>query len=140
MSSKRVAPRQRIAGERGETLIEFAFASIIFFTLIFGVVQFGIAIWNYNLISDLAQEGARWAAVRGPGAGMTTTTTDVQNYVNSRALNLTVTVTTPLGAPSAISQGNPVEVTVTHALSAGGGILPSWTFNVASTGRMIMTR
>ena len=49
----------------GAQLVEFALASTIFFMTIFGVMGFGIAVWQFNMVADLAQEGARWAAVRG---------------------------------------------------------------------------
>ena len=51
-------------GDCGQQLVEFALASTIFFTTIFGVLGFGLAVWH-NMVADLAQEGARWAAVRG---------------------------------------------------------------------------
>ena len=138
-------------GERGDTLIEFAFASIIFFTMIFGAVEFGLAVWNYNLVSDLAQEGARFAAVRGASGTVACTgpafaspcrasTSDVGTFVQSRAIGLTVTTTTPLGAPSTKTSGSVVEVNVRHTLAVGGGLLPAWNFDVQSTARMIVAR
>ena len=57
--------RRRMGDDRGANLVEFALASTIFFMTIFGVLGFGVAVWRYNMVADLAQEGARWAAVRG---------------------------------------------------------------------------
>lgn len=132
--------RSRLAQERGETLIEFAFASVIFFVLIFGIIEFGISIWNYNLVSDLAQEGARYAAVHGLNSGAPKTQAEVSDYVNTRAIGLAVTTTTPLGAPGTLTAGSVVEVRVSHTLSWGGGLLPTWNFPVQSGARMIVTR
>ena len=47
--------------QRGQSLVEFALSSVLFFSLIFGIIQFGRAIFQYNTVSSLAQEGARWA-------------------------------------------------------------------------------
>jgi Flp pilus assembly protein TadG len=57
--------REQVRDNRGQSLVEFAFASIVFFMMLFGIVEFGIAVWRYNMVADLAQEGARWASVRG---------------------------------------------------------------------------
>lgn len=138
------ARRRRSSGrknERGETLIEFAFASVVFFMLIFGSIEFGLSVWNYNLVSDLAQEGARYAAVHGMNSGDPKTTLDIENYVQSRAIGLTpLTTTTPLGAPSTLGAGSVVAVEVSHTLSWGGGLLPVWNFPVSSRAEMIVTR
>ena len=138
--SRRVVRGRSRRFERGETLIEFAFASVIFFVMIFGTIEFGIAIWNYNLVSDLAQEGARYAAVHGLNSGSPMTEAQVGTYVDTRAIGLSVTTTTPLGSPGGMAAGNIVEVQVAHTLTAGGGLLPAWNFNIQSTARMIVTR
>lgn len=138
-------PQRR--GERGQELIEFAFASVIFFVMIFGILEFGLAIWNYNLVSDLAQEGARYAIVHGQKSATVdafatgpASEGSISAYVNSRALSLTVTTTTPLGAPSGMVRGDVVEVQVVHNLSVGGGLLPFWNFPIRSNARMIVAR
>ena len=57
--------RRRMGDDRGENLVEFALASTVFFMTLFGIIIFGIGVWRYNMVSDLAQEGARWASVHG---------------------------------------------------------------------------
>ena len=61
----KAARRWLLGDDRGENIIEFALASTVFFTTIFGIIIFGIGVWQYNMVSDLAQEGARWASVHG---------------------------------------------------------------------------
>ena len=134
------AGRRRRNGERGESLIEFAFASMMFFASIFAVLEFGQVIWRYNLVSNLAQEGARYAAVHGLNSGSPMSEAQIGTYVTSRSIGMAVTVTTPGGAPNTILPGNMVEVRVVHNLSIGGGILPLWSFPMQSTGRMMITR
>ena len=134
--------RSRRCGERGETLIEFAFASVIFFMMIFGALEFGIAVWNYNLVSDLAQEGARYAAVHGQTSGDPRDETAVATFVTSRSIGLTVTTTTAptSSSPGDVAAGDTVTVTVSHTLNIGGGIIPSWNFPVQSSAQMTVTR
>ena len=129
-------------GERGETLVEFAFASVIFFMIVFGALEFGNAIWNYNLISDLAQEGARYAAVHGLNSGSPVNTAAVDTYVQGRASGLLtgITVTTPNGSPSTLKSGDVVSVRVAYTITAGGGFIPSWNIPISSTAHMIVAR
>ena len=134
---KRHAPRRHT--ERGETLVEFAFASIIFFAVIFGVLQFGLAIWNYNLVSDLAQEGARYAAVHGQTSSTPKTLAQLDAYVQGLAYGLTVS-TTGSDDPSAVAAGLPVTVRVSYTLATGGGIIPAWNIPISSTAKMTVTR
>lgn len=121
--------------------MEFAFASVLFFTFIFGILLMGIGVWNYNFVSNLAQEGARFAAVHGQYSGTPKTTTDVATFVTSRAVNLSpLTVTTPGGAPGTKIVGDVVQVRVSYTLNLGGGIVPTWNFPVVGNAQMVMTR
>ena len=50
-------------GERGATLVEFAIGATVFLTVMFGVIEFGRALWVHNALSDAARRGARYAVV-----------------------------------------------------------------------------
>src|SRR5438093_611632 len=54
---------RRRRGEGGETLVEFALALTVFLMTVLGTMELGIGVFRYNMMSDLAQEGSRWAAV-----------------------------------------------------------------------------
>lgn len=47
--------------ERGATLVEFAIGATVFLTLMFGVIEFGRALWTHNALADAARRGARYA-------------------------------------------------------------------------------
>ena len=49
--------------ERGSTLVEFAIGATVFLTAVFGVLEFGRALWVHNALSDAARRGARYAVV-----------------------------------------------------------------------------
>ena len=51
--------------ERGSALVEFAIASTVALTLIFGIVDFGRGLYTYHLVSNAARAGSRYAIVRG---------------------------------------------------------------------------
>ena len=49
--------------ERGSTLVEFAIGVTVFATAMFGVLEFGRALWVHNALTDAARRGARYAAL-----------------------------------------------------------------------------
>ena len=57
----RVAKR----GEGGQALTEFALISLIFFMLVFGMIDIGRAVWHYNALAEATREGTRYAIVHG---------------------------------------------------------------------------
>lgn len=52
-------------GQRGQAIAEFAVVGIIFIAVIFGMIDVGRAVWNYNTVAQAAREGARYAVVHG---------------------------------------------------------------------------
>jgi Flp pilus assembly protein TadG len=63
--------------EKGQTLVEFAFVAVLFFTVLFAIVEFGRALWTWNTIVQATRAGARFAVVETP----TSTDTQVKNFV-----------------------------------------------------------
>jgi Flp pilus assembly protein TadG len=49
--------------ERGQEVVEFALILPLLMTLLFGIVEFGWAVFSYNTIANAAREGARWGIV-----------------------------------------------------------------------------
>lgn len=131
--------QKSLRDDRGDALVEFAIASVLFFITIFGVLGFGLAVWRYNLVADLAQEGARWASVRGSSSSSPAAQSDVQTYVMSRAIGMGVIVTTT-PAPSTLSAGAVVTVRVDTRFTPFTTLVPSATLNLSSTAKMIMAR
>ena len=50
--------------ERGATLLEFAIVAVVFFTAMFGVLEFGRLLFTHNALRDAARRGTRYAVVR----------------------------------------------------------------------------
>lgn len=91
--------------ERGSELVEFAMTAWLLVLILFGVYQWGYTMYAYHFVTYAAQEGARFASVRGdtwseyettscstsapPNFAMkyacTASATDIQNYVQSLA-------------------------------------------------------
>jgi Flp pilus assembly protein TadG len=125
--------------DRGQSLIEFALASVIFFMTMFGTLEFGLAIWRYNMVSDLAQEGARWASVHGMNSSSPASSADVQTFVRSRTPGFTVNVTTTPD-PSTVGAGGTVDVVVQSSYTPMTGLIPQATISLNSRARMVVSR
>ncbi len=50
---------------RGATLVEGAIVLMVFLTLIFGMLDLGIAVLRFNTLSEAARQGAREAIIHG---------------------------------------------------------------------------
>ena len=53
------------ARRRGATSAEMALVIMVFLTLVFGMLELAIAIFQYHVVSQTARHGARLAIVRG---------------------------------------------------------------------------
>ena len=62
--------------QKGQTLVEFALAVVLFLTLLFGIIEFGRALWTWNSIVQATRAGARFAVTSDP-----TNTTAIKNWV-----------------------------------------------------------
>jgi Flp pilus assembly protein TadG len=124
-------------GERGETLIEFALALALFLATILGTMIFGIIVFRYNMLSDLAQEGARRASVCGFASGLRASgQCDVEAFVRSRALGIPLnSVTITPSDLTTVLAGQAVTVEVSHTFNPMTSILPvrPLTFSARST-------
>ena len=63
--------------QKGQTLVEFALVAMIFFVILFGLIEFARALWTWNTIAQATRAGARFAVVEAPTAA----DTEVKNYV-----------------------------------------------------------
>ena len=129
-----------LCDDGGQSLVEFALSSVVFLMTIFGTLELGLAVWRYNMVADLAQEGARWAIVRGAQSSMPASTTDVQNFVLSRANGVPVSSVTTTPAPSTLIQGQTVTVVVRSNYLPLTGLIPQAAITLQSTAQMVMSR
>jgi Flp pilus assembly protein TadG len=163
--------RQTALGDsRGQTIVEFALASTLLFGTIFGIISFAVAVFEYNAVSELAREGARYAAVHGSYSGSvacggTTSSTGatsaiVQCYLRSRGFGLQVTAAMTCGTPGGSlatcgtnagvactaggvcnnDPGKLVQVNVQQTFRPFTTLIPSAAMTLQSTSQMIIAR
>jgi hypothetical protein len=49
--------------ERGATIAEFAVVALLFFTIVFGIIEFGRLLYTHNALTDATRKGARYASI-----------------------------------------------------------------------------
>ena len=130
----------RLRSDAGQSLVEFALASSLFLVSVLGLLTFGVAVSRFNLVADLAQEGARRASVCGVKKALTAASAcNISTYVNGRALGLVVTVTPTPTDVSTLTEGSTVSVLVSYTYTPIPWVR-SGTLNLHSTAKMIVQR
>src|SRR5258707_15617528 len=146
---------------RGNALTEFALILPLVLTCIFGVIEFGRALYTYHFVSNAAQEATRWASVRGKKctayaqACPANLPDDVQDFVASIApagidkspskLVVAADFVVPPGKtnPCNTVRNNPgcaVQVQVTYNFKFVLPFLPTSTYPMKSTSEMIISQ
>jgi Flp pilus assembly protein TadG len=125
-TSKHGGPKHRgwrrfARGERGDSTIEFGIAISLLLMLVFGIIDCSRALYSYHFVSYAAQQGARYAIVRGgdwPNSCAAVTSysceasaANIKTYVQSLATlgitggNVAVTSTWPQETVDGIATG-----------------------------------
>jgi Flp pilus assembly protein TadG len=109
--------RLRSRDERGGAAVEFALLSVVFLTLLFGMIQYSLYFWSSQSSANAAREGARRGSV-----GQSCTELLAQAQANTKLVDSELKVTRRYYAPSdstfstpvAAATGNNVRVVITY--------------------------
>lgn len=133
----------RAGAEDGQSLVEFALTSTILLSFIFGLIAATLAFYSFNVASECAREGTRYAMVRGSscttagGSSCTVTAAQVNAYVSGIGYpNLgggTMTVNTTYPDGNETPQTSRVQVTVQYVFPVRVPFVPTRSFTMAST-------
>jgi Flp pilus assembly protein TadG len=118
---------------RGATLVELGLASALFFTITFGAIEFGRMILDYNIVSDAAREGVRFAAVRGSSSGRAASANDVATYVASRSGGRLSPSNVRVTWPTNNAPGSVVQVQVRYGFTPIVTLLRQTSVNLSRT-------
>jgi Flp pilus assembly protein TadG len=144
---------EREVRENGMTLVEMAVTLPVLFAFLFCFMELSLAFYTYNMISETAREGTRYAMVHGAScptsanptckataaqvdayvlgigwANLAGGTMTVCTYYNNNACN-----TNPTGSETV---GNPVKVTVTYVFPISMPFVPNNSLTIKSTSQM----
>jgi Flp pilus assembly protein TadG len=97
-------------------MVEFALVLPILCTILFAVVQFGMAFWTYQQVSAAASEGARRAAVSRTASDRTTRAVnaakDASPNLTASQMNVSVTSAWTPGSTVTVTVNYPIDITV----------------------------
>jgi Flp pilus assembly protein TadG len=82
-------PRSFIEDETGSSIVETAFSLTLLLMTILGVMYFAVALYTYEFVSYAAQQGTRYALVRGGSWGSAVCTSTTTLECNATAVNIT---------------------------------------------------
>lgn len=103
--------RNYIKNNRGQAVVEFALVFPWMVLLLAGIIEFGITINHYMVLSEAAREGARVAALGADDAAVTTT---VKAAISPQSIDKAY-VTVKINPVTRI-RGSSVTVTVSYPL------------------------
>jgi len=115
----------RLCRETGQATVEFALVLPVLLLLVVGMLDFGRAVNYYNTLTELAAEGARFAAVNTNPDGTAVSGTSIQNQVKCQAVSkelrksasFHVNISSPTGASAPLPAGQPVKVRASYSFS-----------------------
>ncbi len=105
---------KRWAGERGQDLVEFALVAPLLFLLLFGIIEFGVAVWRYNSVAVSAREGARAGIPYALADRVGTAQTAAHDYATGVGLDDAHLAVSAVEADSGVTRTVTVAVTYTH--------------------------
>jgi len=104
--------------ETGQAMVEYALTSVLFFTMIFFIIDGGLILWNYEAVAEAARVGARYGITHGsqstapvgPGDYAALRQAVLDKAIGLDPANLTITASwNPNNHP-----GNTITVNVTY--------------------------
>ena len=132
---------ERKQRQRGAAFLEFALAFMVFFSIVYGVMEFGRIVASYNILSGATREGVRYAIVHGSKSSSVATATDIQTIVRNWSVGLdtsSVNVTTTW--PSGNAPGGSVQVTASYNVTPFTWLILSNGITLKSTSQMVISQ
>jgi Flp pilus assembly protein TadG len=143
----------RLHYQRGASMVETAIVVSLFMFMLFGMIEFGRAVYTYHMVDNAARVGSRFAIVHGSSCVHTGTPdtwpcdadqTEIQNYVQQQSVDLgggplTVTVNWP-STGNCNATGCLVQVTATYPFAFLIPLVSTQTLNMSSTSEMVISQ
>src|SRR5690349_1853920 len=79
---------RRLGSRSGQSFVEGALVFLTFFMVVLGIFEFGRIVWVYNMMSNAAREGTRYAIARGANASPQATRDDITTVVKRQMIGI----------------------------------------------------
>jgi Flp pilus assembly protein TadG len=111
--------------QKGAAMVEFAIIALLFFMLLFGIIEFARAMFVYNTLVEATRRGARTAAVCPPN-NINGSTAKIKNVV---------LFNDPFASGNGLLGLAPANVTIDYLLSDSKTI---WTYSATSVNGVVV--
>ena len=110
---------------RGASAVEFALVLPILIVILFGIIEFGLLMYNKAVITNASREGARAGIVFSPRPDVPAIEQVVRNYADAHVVSFPKGVTTPNvpNACTAFGEDLIVDVSYPHNFLVFSGLV-----------------
>ena len=132
-------PGARRRNQRGSAMVEMAISLMGFLLLVFGVMDFGWAIYQYDACNSAAQDAVRYASVHGSQSTSPATSDTMKTYVQNDTVGLDpsrLTVTSTWDPDN--NPGSTVKVVVSYAMQPLSAVAIQQGFTVSGTATSVI--
>jgi len=126
--------------EKGASAVEFALVLCFLLLIVFGIIEWGIYLFNDHIITDASRKGARLGIIQAsPRISIDQIRARVLQFANTNLVTFGTQNTPQITVPAICTKfGDDLEVTVTYNYSFL--LLPSLTFGKVSPSKTITAR
>jgi Flp pilus assembly protein TadG len=141
MKNKMRKVRAARKDDQGVSVLEFGLVVLVFYAFVFGVMDFGRALYSYHFVSHAAREATRYAIVHGSESADPATATDIAEYVKSITPNgidpKAITVSTTWSPDN--TPGSNVKIQVQDNFHFIMPLLLTTNMNLSSASQMVVS-
>jgi hypothetical protein len=127
----------------GQTMVEFMLSAALLLTLVFGIMEMALMVFNYNSISNAARETARYAIAAGPNSPSPASTSQIQAFAMKSAPSLKLTasdVNVSWITDPNLSSRQDAKITVSHTYPLSVPFLLKVNLKLTSTSQMMASQ
>ena len=125
--------------KRGSSLPETVIIMICFLTLMFGLFDFGRAVYTYAWLFNISQKAQRWAMVRGSNCTLLTdcslTANELKNFIQTNAFGIPLSGFTTLSAIPGTTAGTRVTIYMDYTFKLAFPFMPKNPIFMSATSR-----
>ena len=120
-------------GQRGASAVEFALVLPLLVVLVFGIIEFGLLLYNQQVITNASREGARAGIVQdNPRVPFATVQGVVQTYTSNHLVTFTSGVVLPTVTVQNTTAGGGLDLCVSFSDNLTVTVTYQYTFLVFS--------
>jgi Flp pilus assembly protein TadG len=107
-----------LKNQKGASAVEFAVILPLLVTLLFGIIEFSVLLFDKNVLTNASREGARFGIVQSPRNSVADISGVVNDYCASNLISFGAAPPPTVSVPAPCANfGDPLTVTATYPYS-----------------------